>query len=117
MNGFTANISISGSGENSKVVERKITLTNIQGTNGSKYISIVAATASDYNGNRTIGVNSSPFKLINKGAINSSGNSSNSSQNSSGSSDQSSSDSTSAENQENKEKPADWVPNPKTGKY
>lgn len=117
LNGFTANISISGSGENSKVVERKITLTNIQGTNGSKYISIVAATASDYNGNRTIGVNSSPFKLINKGAINSSGNSSNSSQNSSGSSDQSSSDSTSAENQENKEKPADWVPNPKTGKY
>ena len=39
LNGFTANVSISGSGENSKVVERKITLSNIQGSNGSKYIS------------------------------------------------------------------------------
>ena len=56
LNGFTAQVSVSGSGENSKVVERKITLSNIQGTNGSKYITVVAATASDYAGNITRGV-------------------------------------------------------------
>lgn len=121
LNGFTANVSISGSGENSKVVERKITLSNIQGSNGSKYISIVAATASDYNGNRTIGVNSSPFKLVNRGAVNSSGSSSSSGQNSNGNGNQnndSASEETKEENnEENKDKPADWVPNPKTGKY
>lgn len=108
LNGFTANISISGSGENSKVVERKITLSNIQGTNGSKYISVVAATASDYNGNRTIGVNSSPFRLINRGTSGGSTQGGNSS----------ASDQGAGENKdENKDKPADWVPNPKTGKY
>lgn len=121
LKGFTANVSISGSGENSKVVERKITLSNIQGSNGSKYISIVAATASDYNGNRTIGVNSSPFKLVNRGAVNSSGSSSSSGQISNGNGDQnndSASEETKEENnEENKDKPADWVPNPKTGKY
>ena len=121
LKGFTANVSISGSGENSKVVERKITLSNIQGSNGSKYISIVAATASDYNGNRTIGVNSSPFKLVNRGAVNSSGSSSSSGQNSNGNGDKnndSASEETKEENnEENKDKPADWVPNPKTGKY
>lgn len=121
LKGFTANVSISGSGENSKVVERKITLSNIQGSNGSKYISIVAATASDYNGNRTIGVNSSPFKLVNRGAVNSSGSSSSSGQNSNENGDQnndSASEETKEENnEENKDKPADWVPNPKTGKY
>ena len=121
LKGFTANVSISGSGENSKVVERKITLSNIQGSNGSKYISIVAATASDYNVNRTIGVNSSPFKLVNRGAVNSSGSSSSSGQNSNGNGDQnndSASEETKEENnEENKDKPADWVPNPKTGKY
>lgn len=121
LKGFTANVSISGSGENSKVVERKITLSNIQGSNGSKYISIVAATASDYNGNRTIGVNSSPFKLVNRGAVNSLGSSSSSGQNSNGNGDQnndSASEETKEENnEENKDKPADWVPNPKTGKY
>ena len=121
LKGFTANVSISGSGENSKVVERKITLSNIQGSNGSKYISIVAATASDYNGNRTIGVNSSPFKLVNRGAVNSSGSSSSSGQNSNGNGDQnndSAGEETKEENNEEyKDKPADWVPNPKTGKY
>ena len=121
LKGFTANVSISGSGENSKVVERKITLSNIQGSNGSKYISIVAATASDYNGNRTIGVNSSPFKLVNRGAVNSSGSSSSSGQNSNGNGDQnndSASEETKEEkNEENKDNPAAWVPNPKTGKY
>ena len=117
LKGFTANVSISGSGENSKVVERKITLSNIQGSNGSKYISIVAATASDYNGNRTIGVNSSPFKLVNRGAVNSSGSSSSSGQNSNGNGDQNNDSASEETKEENKDKPADWVPNPKTGKY
>ncbi len=112
LNGFTANISISGSGENSKVVERKITLSNIQGTNGSKYISVVAATASDYNGNRTIGVNSSPFRLINRGTSGGSTQGVNSS-----ASDQGAGENKDENNDENKDKPADWVPNPKTGKY
>lgn len=120
LNGFTANVSITGSGENSKVVERKITLSNIQGTNGSKYISIVAATASDYNGNRTIGVNSSPFSLVNK-SVTSRNNATGSSNVNSNSAEQNSDENTEEnkeeKQEENKDKPADWVPNPKTGKY
>lgn len=119
LNGFTADISISGSGENSKVVERKITLSNIQGTNGSKYISIVAATASDYNGNKTNGVNSTAFSLVNRTSY------SNSNTTSNNSTQDNNTEQTTGENkieeenkdQENKDKPADWVPNPKTGKY
>lgn len=120
LNGFTANISISGSGENSKVVERKITLSNIQGTNGSKYISIVAATASDYNGNRTNGVNSSSFKLVNR-SVTSGNNTTGSSNVNSNSSEQNADENTEGnqeeKQEENNDKPADWVPNPKTGKY
>lgn len=116
LNGFTANISISGSGENSKVVERKITLSNIQGTNGSKYISIVAATASDYNGNRTNGVNSSSFKLVNR-SVTSGNNTTGSSNVNSNSSEQNADENTEDNQEENNDKPADWVPNPKTGKY
>lgn len=120
LNGFTANISISGSGENSKVVERKITLSNIQGTNGSKYISIVAATASDYNGNRTNGVNSTSFKLVNRSVT--SGNNTTGSSNVNPNSSEQNADENTEDNQEekqeeNNDKPADWVPNPKTGKY
>lgn len=124
LNGFTANISISGSGENSKVVERKITLSNIQGTNGSKYISIVAATASDYNGNRTNGVNSSSFKLVNRSVT--SGNNTTGSSNVNSNSSEQNADENTEDNQEekqeekqeeNNDKPADWIPNPKTGKY
>lgn len=120
LNGFTANISISGSGENSKVVERKITLSNIQGTNGSKYISIVAATASDYNGNRTNGVNSSPFKLVNRSVTsgnNTTGSSNVNSNSSEQNTDENTEDNQEEKQEENNDKPADWVPNPKTGKY
>lgn len=118
LNGFTANVSVSGSGENSKVVERKITLSNIQGTNGSKYISIVAATASDYNSNRTNGVNSSTFRLTNRATSSSSNQSQTSIDNSSSSSAQA----TDQNNQEDKttdsiQKPNDWIQNPNTGKY
>lgn len=119
LNGFTANVSITGSGENSKVVERKITLSNIQGTNGSKYISIVAATASDYNGNRTNGVNSSSFSLINRSSSNNT-NASNGTSTSSGSNLEENSnveENNNESSEENKDKPSDWVPNPKTGKY
>lgn len=121
LHGFTANISIDGSGENSKVVERKITLSNIQGTNGSKYISIVAATASDYNLNRTNGVNSSTFNLVNKSS-NSNKNTSSSVSNfntNNNSQNNNVTDNTNKEEktEENIDKPSDWVPNPKTGKY
>ena len=120
LNGFTANISISGSGENSKVVERKITLSNIQGTNGSKYISIVAATASDYNGNRTNGVNSTSFKLVNRSVTsgnNTTGSSNVNSNSSEQNADENAEDNQEEKQEENNDKPADWVPNPKTGKY
>ncbi len=121
LNGFTANISISGSGENSKVVERKITLSNIQGSNGNKYISIVAATATDYNGNKTNGVNSSPFKLVNKANYSSNNGNSQNNNTNNGSSQQENQNTEdnkeNEENEENKDKPADWIPNPKTGKY
>lgn len=114
LNGFTANVSITGSGENSKVVERKITLSNIQGTNGSKYISIVAATASDYSGHRTNGANSGAFKLVNRAA---SSNGANSSSPSTGDGQNQEGNQEETSNEENKDKPSDWVPNPNTGKY
>ena len=122
LNGFTANVTISGSGENSKVVERKITLSNIQGTNGSKYISIVAATASDYNGNKSNGVNSSAFKLVNRTSYsNSNTTSNNATENRSpeNNTEENKENKVEEENktEENKDKPADWIPNPKTGKY
>ena len=120
LNGFTANISISGSGENSKVVERKITLSNIQGTNGSKYVSIVAATASDYNGNRTNGVNSTSFKLVNRSVTsgnNTTGSSNVNSNSSEQNADENTEDNQEEKQEENNDKPEDWIPNPKTGKY
>ena len=123
LNGFTAQVSVSGSGENSKVVERKITLSNIQGTNGSKYITVVAATASDYAGNRTNGVNSSPFNLVNRTSYSNSsgnnGNNSNSGNSTQGNGEKNNSGEENKEEnkEENNNRPADWVPNPKTGKY
>lgn len=130
LNGFTANVTISGNGENSKVVERKITLSNIQGTNGSKYISIVAATASDYNGNKTNGVNSSAFSLVNKVTNSSSNVATNNSKPDKNTENKVEENNTeentenkveeeikNEENNDNKNKPADWIPNPKTGKY
>lgn len=122
LNGFTAQVSVSGSGENSKVVERKITLSNIQGTNGSKYITVVAATASDYSGNRTNGVNSSPFTLVNRASNYSNNNTSgnvnnNSASNNAGTTENKDENKNEDDKKENNNRPADWVPNPKTGKY
>ena len=118
LNGFTAQVSISGSGENSKVVERKITLSNIQGTNGSKYITVVAATASDYSGNRTNGVNSSPFTLVNRASNYSNNNTSGNVHNNNATNNaEATENKNEEEKKENNNRPADWVPNPKTGKY
>lgn len=117
LNGFTAKVSVSGSGENSKVVERKITLSNIQGTNGSKYITVVAATASDYAGNRTRGVNSSPFSLVNRTSNYSNKNSSGSGNNNSSDNNEDNKEENKDDEEKNENRPADWIPNPKTGKY
>lgn len=117
LNGFTAQVSVSGSGENSKVVERKITLSNIQGTNGSKYITVVAATASDYAGNRTRGVNSSPFSLVNRTSNYSNKNSSGSGNNNSSDNKEDNKEENKNDEEKNENRPADWIPNPKTGKY
>lgn len=117
LNGFTAQVSVSGSGENSKVVERKITLSNIQGTNGSKYITVVAATASDYAGNRTRGVNSSPFSLVNRTSNYSNKNSSGSGNNNSSDNNEDNKEENKNDEEKNENRPADWIPNPKTGKY
>ena len=117
LNGFTAQVSVSGSGENSKVVERKITLSNIQGTNGSKYITVVAATASDYAGNRTRGVNSSTFSLVNRTSNYSNKNSSGSGNNNSSDNNEDNKEENKNDEEKNENRPADWIPNPKTGKY
>src|SRR5574344_1480111 len=126
LNGFTANVTVSGSGQNSKVVERKITLSNIQGTNGNKYITIIAATASDYAGNRTRAINSSTFYLTNKSsnANNTTTNTTNQSndkvqENTENKTENSEDkkDETTTENKEETTKPSDWIENPKTGKY
>lgn len=137
LNGFTANVVVSGSGENSKVVERKITLSNIQGTNGNKYITVSAGTAYDYSSNRAVGVNSGAFNLVNKEVVTppvnnttSNTNKQNISNNTSNSGNVNESNNKSNENSENKteendepkeevksDKPADWIENPKTGKY
>ena len=100
-----------------KVVERKITLSNIQGTNGSKYITVVAATASDYAGNRTRGVNSSPFSLVNRTSNYSNKNSSGSGNNNSSDNNEDNKEENKNDEEKNENRPADWIPNPKTGKY
>lgn len=62
LNGFNANISVSNSSNRSVV-----TLTNIQGSNGNKSISIKAGTAQDNAGNITSAINSTvSFNLVNK---------------------------------------------------
>ncbi len=59
LNGFTANVGISGSGNT-----RTVTLSNIQGTAGNKTISIKAGAAQDAAGNTTIATpNSISFEL------------------------------------------------------
>ena len=118
LNGFTADISISGSGQNQKVVERKITLSNIQGSDGYKSISIVAATGGDASGNRTPSATSKSFILTNRVSTNE-----NLPQTPNENVDNNSNETTpNEENNQNKQennnsKPSDWVPNPNTGKY
>ena len=66
LNGFTANISISGKGLN-----RLVTLSNIQGSNGKKNISIKVGAATDGAGNSSLATpNSVSFELINKQVAN-----------------------------------------------
>jgi len=73
LNGFNANISVSNSSNKSV-----ITLTNIQGTNGNKSISIKSGAASDNAGNITSAINSTiPFNLVNKTVNNNQNNSNN----------------------------------------
>jgi len=61
LNGFTANVLVSGSGNT-----RMITLSNIQGTSGSKSISIKAGAAQDSVGNSTYSISSEKFSIIQK---------------------------------------------------
>ena len=131
LSGFTANITVSGSGENSKVVERKVILSNVQGSNGNKYISVHGGTASDYSLNRVGGANSSMFELVNKQTVDTSVNNKPSNNNTRGNENntsisgntkqQENTNSVSEDNNteiDNKnDKPADWIENPKTGKY
>ena len=76
LNGFTANVSVSNSGNRSVV-----TLSNIQGTAGRKSISIRAGAANDKAGNGTAAINSTTsFNLVqNSNTNNNSGNSQNNS--------------------------------------
>lgn len=88
LNGFTANIRISGVNNS-----RTITLTNIQGAvGGSKYISITGGTAVDAAGNLANAAKSLPFSIIQS--------------------------TTTPETPQTPpaNKPADWIPNPNTGK-
>lgn len=76
LNGFTANISVSNSGNKSVV-----TLSNVQGTAGKKSISIRAGAANDAAGNGTSAINSTvSFNLVNSSEINTTTNNSSSSQ-------------------------------------
>lgn len=62
LNGFTANVSISGQGLN-----RLVTLSNVQGTNGKKNIGVKAGAAQDAEGNNSLATPTSiSFELINK---------------------------------------------------
>ena len=59
LNGFTANVSVTGTGNT-----RNVVLSNIQGTAGNKNISIKAGAAEDAAGNKTLATpNSISFKL------------------------------------------------------
>jgi len=61
LNGFTANISITGAGMN-----RLVTLSNIQGKAGRKTISIKAGAALDKAGNSSLAQSSSSFEIVAK---------------------------------------------------
>jgi len=61
LNGFTANVNVSGSGD-----ARTVTLSNVQGTAGKKTISIDAGVASNDNGNSYETPDSTSFTLVEK---------------------------------------------------
>lgn len=62
LNGFSANVSVSGKG-----LSRMVTLSNIQGTAGKKTISIKAGAAEDSAGNKTLATpNAISFTLVEK---------------------------------------------------
>ena len=91
LNGFTANVRISGVNNS-----RTITLTNIQGAiGGSKYISITGGTAIDAAGNLANAATSLPFSII-----------------------QNTTPPVTPETPQTPpaNRPADWIPNPNTGK-
>lgn len=116
LNGFTANISVSGSGANGKVVERTITLSNIQGSNGNKSITICDATASDASSNRAKGATSRVFK-INNNVDNSNIQNNENKTNENNNTDDNNENEVNQNNQTDGTKPSDWIPNPKTGIY
>lgn len=65
LNGFSANVSVSGSGNT-----RMITLSNINGTAGKKNISIKAGAAQDASGNSTYAISKSDsFTIIQKAVV------------------------------------------------
>lgn len=90
LNGFTANIEITGTGN-----ERTVILSNIQGEIGKgKYIEVAAGTAWDVAGNKTLGIpKSESFEIANK-----------------------MDDNKPDDNKPDDNKPSDWVPNPNTGR-
>lgn len=99
LNGFTANITITGTGN-----ERVITLSNINGEVGNKTITISSATAVDAAGNKANGATSSAFELkLNDNNDNNNNNNNDNNNNNNN-------------NNGGNNKPGDWVENPDTGK-
>jgi hypothetical protein len=88
LNGFTANKSITVSGN-----DRIITLSNIQGSVGSKSISITGGTASDAAGNLSNAATSAAFTIVKDNDV-----------------------PQDPKPQNPTNKPADWIPNPNTGR-
>ena len=99
LNGFTANKSVSISGNTAT-----ITLSNIKGNvGGNKTINVSGGTAYDTNGNQCNAVTGSAFTLLSKNVDNNNNNNSNNQNNNNS-------------NKNNNSKPSDWVANPNTGK-
>lgn len=89
LNGFTANIRISGTGNS-----RTITLTNVQGAvGGSKSISITGGTAVDAAGNLSNAATSAAFAIVKDNVV-----------------------PQDPKPQNPSDKPSDWIPNPNTGR-
>lgn len=88
LNGFTANVRVSGTGNS-----RTITLSNVQGSLGNKSISITGGTAIDAAGNLANAATSAQFSIKKDQII-----------------------PEDPKPQDPPNKPADWIPNPNTGK-